>query len=73
MKTKAFLTTPFSKSIRSTNPAATPIIHKHTPNRCKTQLGGLKLGFIKVGYQVSDCRVVTVPENNQSQDRLQQQ
>jgi hypothetical protein len=28
----------------------------------KTQLGGLKLGFIKVGYQVVIADFVTIPE-----------
>jgi hypothetical protein len=29
-----------------TNPAATPIIAYNVPKRCKTQLGGLKLGLL---------------------------
>jgi hypothetical protein len=44
-----------------------PILHtsshiEHTPNWCKNPIGGLKLGFIKVGYHVVIAERVTIPE-----------
>ena len=63
-KIKAFLTTSFLDSIRfQTKPAATPIItYSKLQTGAKTQLGGLKLGFIKVGYHVVIAERVTIPE-----------
>jgi hypothetical protein len=45
------------------NPAATPIItYNEVQTGAKIQLGGLKLGFTKVGYQVVIEARVTIPE-----------
>jgi hypothetical protein len=60
-KHQAFLTT-FSKSIRSILILLQlPSQHTTHSKPGKTQLGGLKLGFIKLGYQVKIFRV-TVPD-----------
>ena len=46
-----------------TKPAAIPImIYKVLQTGANTQLGGLKLGFIKVGNQVNTLERVTIPE-----------
>ena len=63
-KIKALLTAADSCSIRfQTSPAATPIIaYNMLQTGAKTQLGGLKLGFTSVGYQVVIAERVTMPE-----------
>lgn len=46
-----------------TKPAAIPIMmYKVLQTGAKTQLGGLKLGFIKVGNQVNTLERVTIPD-----------
>ena len=63
-KIKAFFTTSSLLLISfHTNPAATPIMaYKVLHTGAKIQLGGLKLGFIKVGYQVVMAERVTIPD-----------
>ena len=60
---KAACTASLSCSILfQTRPAAIPIIiNKVDQTGAKTQLGGLKLGLIRVGYQVSMLDFVSRP------------
>jgi hypothetical protein len=53
----------FVSNLSQTKPAETPInINKIVQTGAKTQFGGLKIGFFKVGYQVLIDVCVTILE-----------